>query len=220
MTNFAIQTTRKAKHKLFIVVGTLFCALLGGVLVALILGLAAFFSLFDFPLITVVVYPIYIPAIIAGTLSGSYIFLCEEPIPRAQLRASYKKIIAGIMIAYCLLFTAEFVSRSIVRQQQQAFADALSQNDYQTAYQFMSEAYQANHSYSEFIGDSLRFINGIETDDEPLNLFWDVNVLLFERKAQIDYTSTSGLTEIYIWEKSGSEWRFSGRIDVAHTISD
>ncbi|WP_420629602.1 hypothetical protein [Candidatus Leptofilum sp.] len=215
MTNPAIQTTGKTKHKLFVVVGTLFCALLGGILVALILGLAAFFALFDFPLITVIVYQIYIPATIAGVLGGSYIFLREEPIPRTKLRASYKKIISGITITYCLLFAVEFVSRSIVRQQHQAFADALSQNNYQTAYEFMSESYQANHSYSEFISDSLKFLNGMEISDETLNLFWDVNVIPLERKAQVHYQSRRGSTNTYIWERSSNKWRFSGQIDFS-----
>lgn len=209
MTEEKSQLESNFKTKYHLVFWTIFFTLGGGYLGTFILAVVSFLSaaIFLDDEGIGLGYFLFPYVLVGSSLLSSYKFLSNNGTDKQRLNRNYS-ILVGLIIlvfsAYCLF---NFSVKRVIRPRYYGFARALHEDNYSTAFSFMSPVYREVKSLEDFEEESYYLYVGDQYENWPP--LWTIHVQDFGRKAMINYNAWSYLN----FERTGSTYLFLEKID-------
>lgn len=209
MNKEANQPPKLPKTIFPVIFWTIFFALLGGIL-ASILWFFVSFLIAGFFLdskgigLGIFLYP-YVLA--SSILLSTYAYLRRQGINKHTLQREFSLLIGLIILSFSAYYLFNFSIKRAIRPRYSDFAKALHEDDYSTAFSFMSPAYREAKSLEDFEDDAYYLYVGDQYGNWPP--LWTIDIHNFGRKATINYNAWSYLD----FERTGSTYLFLEKID-------
>jgi hypothetical protein len=209
MTEEKSQLESNFKTKFHLVFWAIFFTLLGGFLGTLALAVVSFLialffldskgiglGIFLFPYV-----------LVSSSLLSSYKFFSSNSADKRRLNRNYSILVRLIILAFGAYYLFNFSVKQVIRPRYSNFAKALHEDDYPTAFSFMSPAYRGTISLKDFEEEFHYLYVGDQYENWPP--LWTIDIQDFGRKAVINYNARSYLD----FERTGSTFLFLEKID-------
>lgn len=209
MTGEKNQAKNHTKTKFHVIFWTVFFALLGGILATFLWFLISFLIagfILDSKGIGLGIF-LYPYVLASSILLSSYAYLRCQGINKHTLRREYSLLIGLIILSFSAYYLFNFSIKRTIRPRYTDFAKALHEDDYSTAFSFMSPVYREAKSPEDFEDDAYYLYVGDQYNNWPP--LWTIDIHDFGRKATINYNAWSYLD----FERTGSTYLFLEKID-------